>query len=123
MTVADWLMFKGELVRAAALSRDALHIYFAVLAQIAACLLLRRKLGDWLPWVAVLILELANEGADLWVDIWPEHAFQAASAIHDIVNTMAVPTLLLVLSRWAPGMFARSVKPIGPHAAALPGLH
>ena len=106
MTVADWLQLKTELVRATTLERDALHIYFALIVQLGAALLFRRRLGDWLPWLAVLAL--ANEAADLWVEIWPQHAFQAASAIHDIVNTMILPTVLFALSRWGTGLFGRS---------------
>ena len=65
MTVADWLLFKTELVRATALSRDALHIYLGLFAHVAAALLLRRNLGDWLPWLVVLALAVGNEFADL----------------------------------------------------------
>lgn len=108
MTVADWLLFKTELVRATALSRDALHIYLGLLAHVGAALLLRRRLGDWLPWLAVLALAVGNEVADLWVDIWPEHAFQAASAIHDLVNTMILPTAVLAFARRGGPLMGRS---------------
>lgn len=110
MTAADWLLFKDELVRATALSRDALHIHLAVLAQVAAAVLLRRKLGDWLPWLAVFALALLNEAADLWVEVWPraEQAKQAAMAVHDLLNTMIMPSLLLALSRWGRRLIGRS---------------
>ena len=108
MTVADWLLFKTELVRASALSRDALHIHLGVFAQVAAALILRRKLGDWLPWLAVLALAIGNEVADLWVDVWPEHALQAASAIHDLVNTMILPTAVLAFARRGGALMGRS---------------
>ena len=108
MTVAVWLQFKTELVRATALSRDALHIYIGLAVQLAAALLLRRKLGDWLPWLAVLALAVGNEVADLWVDIWPEHAFQAASAIHDLVNTMILPTAVMAFARLGGPLMGRS---------------
>lgn len=108
MTVADWIQLKAELVAVTALERDALHIYFALVAQVGAAFLLRRTLGDWLPWFTVLALELLNEAADLWVEIWPQHAMQAASAIHDIVNTMILPTALLGLARWGGALTGRS---------------
>ena len=60
MNAADWLQHKTELVRATTLERDALHIYFGLLVQIAAALAFRRKLGDWLPWFAVLALALCS---------------------------------------------------------------
>lgn len=108
MTVADWLLFKTELTRATALSRDALHVYLGLLVQLGAALILRRKLGDWLPWLAVLALAIGNEIADLWVDIWPEQALQAASAIHDLVNTMILPTAVLAFARWGGALMGRS---------------
>ena len=108
MTVADWLLLKTELVRATALSRDALHIYLGLFVQLTAALLLRRRLGDWLPWLAVFALAVGNEIADLWVEIWPQHAFQAASAIHDLVNTMILPTALLLFARHGGPLMGRS---------------
>ena len=108
MTVADWLLFKTELVRATALSRDALHIYLGLFVQLTVALLLRRRLGDWLPWLAVFALAVGNEIADLWVEIWPQHAFQAASAIHDLVNTMILPTALLLFARHGGSLMGRS---------------
>lgn len=105
----DWLSWKREIVAATNLDRDALHIYAAVAVQIAAALIARRKLGDWLPWLAAAAVAFANEAADIWFEYWPtEHALQAAKALHDLVNTMILPTALLLLSRWRPDLAGRS---------------
>lgn len=104
----DWLQVKLALMAASGLDRDALHIYGGVFIQIVTALLLRRKLGDWLPWLVVLALTVAGEAADVYVDIWPDHALQAGKAIHDLVNTMAMPTLLLVLFRQSSTFAGRS---------------
>ena len=104
----DWLQIKLALAAASGLDRDAMHIYAGVLVQLAAALLLRRKLGDWLPWFVVLVVTAVGEVADVYVDIWPDHALQAGKAIHDFVNTLAVPTFLLLVSRYASGIVGRS---------------
>lgn len=95
----DWLSLKNEAWRLL-LEKDALHIYAALLIQLAAAKLSRRTLGHFLPWMTVLGLELVNEWIDLLRGQEPElRPWQVVSAIHDIVNTMILPTVLLVLVR------------------------
>lgn len=100
--MTDWLQFKTQIVATIGLDRDALHVYFAVLIQFAAALGFRRSLGDWLPWLAVLAAACVNEALDVRVEVWPEAAMQAGRAIHDIVNSMILPTILLAAVRWFP---------------------
>jgi hypothetical protein len=101
----EWITFK-QVVSDFPLSKDALHIYAALAIQVAACIALRRSLASLWPWVAVLILELVNEGLDLLLE--PElyiHDWQIEGSIHDIINTMALPTILMLLVRQAPRLF------------------
>jgi hypothetical protein len=87
-------------------AKDALHVYAAFLVQIGAAALLRKSLARWWPWLAVLVVELGNEfldiqlGEEAHVQPW-----QLLGASHDIVNTMILPTLLLLLCRYAPHLF------------------
>jgi len=101
----DWMGFKGLTVDLS-VEKDALHVYGAFIVQIGTAALLRRSVASWLPWLAVLAVELANEGMDMWfgeeAHIQP---WQLIGARHDIINTMILPTLLLVLSRSAPWLF------------------
>ena len=101
----DWMGLKG-LASDLGLAKDALHVYGAVAIQVAAALLCRRSLGHWLPWTIVLLAELLNEAGDMW---FGEEAriqqWQIDGAVHDILNTMILPTLLLLLSRFAPTLF------------------
>lgn len=95
----DWLAFKNEASRLL-LDKDALHIYAALAIQLAAAKLSRRTVGHLLPWFAVLGIELVNE----WIDLLRGREtvikpWQIVSAVHDIVNTMILPTLLLLLCR------------------------
>ena len=101
----DWMGLKG-LGSELGLAKDALHIYGAVTIQIAAALLFRRSLGSWLPWFVVLVAELLNEWGDMW---FGEEAhikqWQIDGAKHDLLNTMILPTVLLLLVRYAPSLF------------------
>lgn len=109
--MATWLAFKRVLVEAADIDRDALHVYAGIAIQLAAALLLRRKLGDWLPWLAVAAVALVNEGLDVYSDIWPDLPLQAGKSLHDMVNTMIVPSLLMILARWWPAILKRTGSP------------
>ena len=98
----DWNGLKDELARLL-LEKDALHIYAAVLIQLAAARWTGRTLGHLLPWGAVFALELLNEIVDLARGGEPRlMSWQIVSGVHDIINTMILPTLLLFLCRRAP---------------------
>ena len=102
----DWLALKLELARML-IEKDALHIYAALLIQVVAAKLSRRSLGDWLPWLTVLGLELLNEALDIFRGGEPRlMPWQVVSGAHDIVNTMILPTVLLLLVRNAGDLFA-----------------
>lgn len=112
----DWMGLKG-LAEAVAVQKDALHIYAGFLIQVLAALLFRRPLGHWLPWVAVLGVELANEAMDFRFGEEARYQeWQWLGARHDLINTMILPTLLLLLCRYAPGLF----KPAAARAMAAP---
>jgi hypothetical protein len=101
----DWIGLKDEIARML-LEKDALHIYAAVLIQLAAARWTGRTLGHLLPWGAVLAVELLNEIVDLARGGEPRvMPWQVVSGVHDIINTMILPTLLLVLCRRAPHLF------------------
>lgn len=103
----DWLAIKVQATQIAALERDALHIYAAVFIQFAVALMIRRPLSHPLPWFAVLLAALVNEWADLTFEVWPEgdRDRQWTESAHDLVNTILLPTVLLLLARYAPSLF------------------
>ena len=101
----DWLGLKLELSRML-FDKDALHIYAALLIQIVAAKLSRRSLGHFLPWLTVLGLELVNEGIDLVRGGEPRlMPWQMVGGAHDIINTMILPSILLILCRRDPTLF------------------
>jgi len=120
----NWLDIKNEAARLL-FEKDALHIYAAVIIQLVAAQLSRKSLGHWLPWSAVLGLELCNELLDVVLGQEPTlKAWQLVGAAHDLFNTMIMPTLLLVLCRRAPDLWnwepptASSAQP--PDVSAQP---
>jgi len=90
------------------ITKDALHIYLAFIIQVSAAALFRRPLSNGLPWATVLLFELVNEGLDMWLgEELHLKRWQLVGAAHDLVNTMILPTALLLLCRHAPGLFRR----------------
>lgn len=106
----DWYQIKQSVELFTGLHMDALHVHVGVLAQIAAALTLRRTLGSPLPWLLVLTAAVGNEAYDLAYETWPEpeRERQLQEGIRDIWNTMLLPSVLLVLVRFASGLFVRS---------------
>jgi len=101
----DWMGMK-ELAADLYIAKDALHIYLAFIIQVSAAALFRKSLSNSLPWLTVLLFELVNEGLDMWLgEELHIKKWQLVGAAHDLVNTMVLPTALLLLCRYAPGIF------------------
>jgi len=103
----DWVGLKGWAADMT-VAKDALHVYLGVAIQIGAAALLRRPLSHWAPWLVVLAAAFVNVVLDFY---FGEEAtlqpWQIDGARHDIVNTMVLPTLLLLLCRFAPRLFVK----------------
>jgi hypothetical protein len=99
-----WFDLKMLLERSLAFDSDALHVASGVVVQLLTAALLRSSVGRIGPWLAVLALELANEAVDLWVEVWPDPAMQWGEGLKDVLLTLALPTLLLVVSRKWPDL-------------------
>jgi hypothetical protein len=118
----DWTGMK-DVAAELTVGKDALHIYAAFLVQVGTATLFRKSLAHWLPWLAVLAIEIANEALDIrfggeeYLQSW-----QLAGARHDFINTMILPTLLLLLCRYAPALF-RPAAPKRPGKDRDPALH
>lgn len=107
-----WYQLKEALSLASGLSMDALHVHAGIVGQVGVALVLRRTLASPLPWLAVLAAALANEWSDLSFDIWPNRQDQYDESVRDIWNTMLMPTLLLLIARFAPHLVsARDALP------------
>lgn len=98
----DWFESKTAFERSLAFDHDALHCLAGVAVQLVVAAVLRGSVARWMPWLAVLVLELLNEAADLYGEVWPDRLNQYGESAKDVALTMALPTLLLLVSRFAP---------------------
>ena len=107
---ASWFEWKMVLEHSVAFHDDALHVIAGVIVQLAAAAVLRLSLARLGPWFVVLALELLNEWSDLRWELWPlpQRSAQLGEGLKDIVLTMALPTVLLLLTRFYPRLFGMS---------------
>lgn len=104
----NWFEIKVSMVNATGLNMDALHVHAGILLQIVAALLMRRSLASPLPWLVVLVAVVGNEIYDFNYEIWPNRWDQVLEGFRDSWNTLLIPTLLLLLTRFVPRLFKRS---------------
>jgi len=103
----DWEAVKTAVATWTELDRDALHIYAAILIQLGSAAILRRTLASPWPWLVVLAFALTNEWLDMHRDDLVE-AWEKAAALHDLWNTMLLPSLLLLVVRFAPSLTTKA---------------
>lgn len=101
----SWYDTKHLVERSIAFSSDSLHVLAGVVVLLAAALVLRRPVSNWRPWLVVFTLICLNELIDLKFDHWPMRSAQYGESLKDMLLTMAIPTLLLFATRYAPRLF------------------
>ncbi len=112
----NWLEIKIWLEATSGLDRDALHIYGAVGIQLLFALFFKRSLASLWPWLFAFAAALANE----YVDFQQAGTNEASIAIykdesiHDLWNTMLLPTGLLLIARFWPKWLVGVPKPVNP---------
>ena len=99
METSAFQSFKLAVMSATDLSRDALHVHAGLAVFVLVALAFRRPLRSPLPWLAVLVVALLVEVVDLREDLSFYGRYRWGASAHDIVNTLAWPTLLMLLSR------------------------
>ena len=107
MTFNSWYQAKLFIEHATGVSMDALHIVVGLILFLLTARLLRKSVASWLPWLALLSLELGNEIYDLTVERWPDPGQQFGEGTKDILLTMALPTMLMLVSRWRPTLLVK----------------
>ena len=107
----SWYEAKLFLEHSTSVSPDALHVSAGALIFFICALLFRRPISDVRVWVALLCLNFFNEFVDLWAERWPDPARQYGEGMKDLFLTMVVPTILLLVSRFAPAIFSRARPP------------
>lgn len=112
----DWLYdLKLLAVDVTGLEKDALHIYVGVIVLIAAAWLFRWGLASFKGLLLVLAVALVNEFFDVRHNLEIEKQPFLLSSVHDIVNTMLLPTALVILARWT-SLFAKPETGSGDEA-------
>ncbi len=97
---------KEFLIDLVGMSRDALHVHIGLAIFFVTMLVLRRRVGDWLPWAVALLVALAGEAWDIR-DRWVAGMnADPAGHMHDIVNTLFWPNVITLFGR-ARGRFKR----------------
>ena len=82
------------------LSKDALHISVGLLVFLVALALLRARLRDWKPLLAVVAAAAIGEAWDL-VDTWNAgQRLRWDRSWHDLWVTSLWPAILFLLARW-----------------------
>jgi hypothetical protein len=115
----DWHQLKEWLSGASGLDMDSLHVHAGVLCQIGLAVLLRRRLSSVLPWLAVAAVVLANEAYDFSYEEWPNRWQQLGESVRDVWNTLLLPSVILLLARYRPGLFGAAAA--GGPSPADPG--
>ena len=106
--MASWHQGKLFIEHAVAVSHDTLHVVVGVLVWLVVAALIRRPASSWFPWLWLLAFILWNETVDLWVEQWPDPGQQYGEGAKDVLLTMFLPTVLMFVARWRPGLFAGS---------------
>ncbi len=81
------------------LSPDALHVHLSLIVLFGIALLLRQRPDNWRPWLVLLVLEVVNETNDILHHSMRVPLDDRAAALHDLLNTMFWPTMLLIFGR------------------------
>ena len=104
----DWAAIKTVITHETGLSRDALHLLAGIGLYLLLVAILPRRSGPWLAWLLILLAALGNEWADYLKETWPG---QEIETIKDLITTMSLPTLLILVGRFAPHLLVRPRRP------------
>ena len=97
------------------ITKDALHVHIGLAIFLGVALVFRRSLASWLPWLALLAFEVANETMDILYWSGTGIGIDLGDSPKDIVNTMFWPTVVFLVARW---MRRRAGTEAASHAAA-----
>ena len=97
----DWAAIKTVITEDTGLSRDALHLLTGLGLYLLLTAVLPRRSWPILPWFLILVAGLANEWADYLHETWPG---QWRESLKDMITTLSLPTLLILLGRFAPSL-------------------
>jgi hypothetical protein len=100
MAMSTFQSFKHEIVTAAALSKDALHIYVGLGVFLVASMFAKKGMRSMVPLIAVLIVAVAGELLDVRDELHRAGRWKFWASVHDFVNTAFWPLMLWLLARY-----------------------
>lgn len=98
--MSSFQQYKLYLVEHLHLAKDALHIYVGLAVFLGACVLFRWNARQWKPWLLVLLVALVGEALDIRDRIGAFQRVVTWENLKDIINTVAIPTVLLLTARY-----------------------
>ena len=100
MKTSAYQLFKIHFLSVVPLAKDAVHIYIGFACLLLGLLVLRRPLRSFWVLVPGLVVSIVMELLDLRDDqVWLGR-FRFAESLKDILNTNAIPLVLVLLARW-----------------------
>jgi hypothetical protein len=99
MQLSSVQSLKLAIASAVGLSKDALHVYVGLTVLFASAILMRKPVRSILPWLATLAVAVAIELLDMRDDILSLGRWRWKASLHDVLNTIFWPSVLLVLAR------------------------
>ena len=82
------------------LSKDAIHIHIGLLVFFLAVVLWRRGQLDILALLPVFLVAGGMEVLDLRDDLESLGYMRWSASLHDLINTVFWPTLIVISSKW-----------------------
>ena len=100
METSAYQNFKLIILDVLSLSKDAIHIHIGLLVFFLAVVLWRRWQLDILALLPVFLVAGGMEVLDLRDDLESLGYMRWSASLHDLINTIFWPTLIVISSKW-----------------------
>jgi len=100
MKSSFYQLMKLDILSTVHLSRDAVHIYVGLFCLLLYIIVFRKRIDSWLPLLPVVLLALLMESLDLRDDFQTLGHFRWGASLHDIVNTLFWPFIIVTMFRF-----------------------
>ena len=100
MKTSLYQLTKLEVLSLVNLTKDAIHIHVGMITFLAWLVIFRKPINSLKSLIPVLIVVLMMEAFDLRDDYNAFGYFRWMASLHDFLNSMLWPILLVVFSKW-----------------------
>ncbi len=98
---------KLAFVSGTGLGKDALHVYVGLTVFFVTAAVFRRSVRSIAPWIAVLVVAVVGEIFDMRDDVASLGYWRWRASLHDVLNTLCWPTVIMMLLRFS-SLFGRT---------------